>query len=798
MNAFLLTRQWHDTPQGITLELWCTSQCAQNAQHTLPVRILITQQEAIFFIRQKDLSRVALLLNKNSYRVGTNLFNNYQNQQVIPLYFLSYRTARDNETRLKQHNIPVWEADIRPPERYLMERFITGGLTIQGSAQHHNNYIEYQNPKLSPQAFTPQLRSLSVDIETSMDAKTLYSIAVYNQEVQHVFMVDTEKPEQNPRQKNMTLYSSEHACLQSFFDFIAHYNPDTLIGWNFIQFDLKVLQALCQKYKLPLNLGRANQSIKWREDKSNNRHYITIPGRLALDGIELLKSATYNFTSFKLDDVGQQLLGEGKLIKTNPLNSQQRGQEITTLYKTNKPQLAKYNLQDCKLVWDIFAKTKLFEFAIVRSQLTGLLMDRMGGSVAAFEFSYLPKLHRKGYIAPNLGELQSSIISPGGYVLDSKPGIYNNILVLDFKSLYPSIIRSFHIDPYAYWYADHQQLKEHDIIPGFNDAYFAKQEHILPNIIKELWQARDLAKANNNQPLSQAIKIIMNSFYGVLGSTGCRFFDPRVCSSITLRGHQIIQQTKEWIEQNGSQVIYGDTDSVFVWVGNNKTEQQALNIGRTLAKGLNTYWQNLLRQEYDIPCALEIEFETLYLQFLMPTIRNSSQGSKKRYAGIINQNGQKKLIFKGLENVRTDWTPLAKDFQLTLYTKVFNQEPVKDYINKVVQEVLKGERDTQLIYRKRLRRNLNDYQKNIPPHVQAAHKLMQLDNTQTEPQKGDWIEYVLTVNGPEPIIQNAPKSHSPMAYDLYIERQLKPVADSVLQFIDLRFDEITTAQMGLF
>ena len=182
----------------------------------------------------------------------------------------------------------------------------------------------------------------------------------------------------------------------------------------------------------------------------------------------------------------------------------------------------------------------------------------------------------------------------------------------------------------------------------------------------------------------------------------------------------------------------------------------------------------------------------------MPTIRNSSQGSKKRYAGIINNNGQKKLIFKGLENVRTDWTALAKDFQLTLYTKVFNQEPVKNYINKVVQEVLKGERDTQLIYRKRLRRNLNDYQKNIPPHVQAAHKLMQLDNTQTEPQKGDWIEYVLTVNGPEPIIQNAPKSHSPIAYDLYIERQLKPIADSVLQFIDLRFDEITTAQMGLF
>ncbi|WP_054114153.1 DNA polymerase II [Marinagarivorans algicola] len=828
MQAFLLTRQWHDTPQGITLELWCT--CATPTAKKPPphaLRILITQQEAVFFVQQKDLTRIAQLLTdnrstqnnsaNNSYRTGTKVFKNDQNTPVVPLYFLSYRAARDNEARLTQHNIPVWEADIRPPERYLMERFITGGLTIEGPSRTYTDHIEYYNPKLNPLIFTPQLRSLSVDIETSMDAQQLYSITAYNHEAQHVFMVnhttahdssdaDTDTDTDTENINNHIHYlPSEHACLGAFLHFIQHYNPDCLIGWNFIQFDLKVLKALCQKHKVAFNLGRAQQPIKWREDKSTNRYYITIPGRLALDGIELLKAATYNFASFKLDNVAQELLGERKLIENNPLNSQQGGQTITTLYKTNQQQLAKYNLQDCKLVWDIFAKTKLFEFAIVRSQLTGLLMDRMGGSVAAFEFSYLPKLHRKGYIAPNLGELQSSIISPGGYVLDSQPGIYSNVLVLDFKSLYPSIIRTFHIDPYAYWYAQHQQLSPSVTIPGFNNAYFSKEEHLLPTIIKELWQARDQAKANNDQPLSQAIKIIMNSFYGVLGSTGCRFFDPRICSSITLRGHQIIQQTKHWIEQNGSQVIYGDTDSVFVWVGNDKTEEQALAIGTTLAAGLNQYWQNVLRSEYDIPCALEIEFETLYLQFLMPTIRNSSQGSKKRYAGVVHHDGQKKIIFKGLENVRTDWTALAKNFQLALYTKVFNNEPVEQYINDTVQNVLKGNMDEQLIYRKRLRRNLEDYQKNIPPHVQAAHKLARQYTQQTTaydwqppPQKGDWIEYLLTVNGPEPIAQNKNIPTSPIAYDQYIERQLKPIADSVLQFIGLSFDSITTTQMGLF
>ncbi|MDZ7925336.1 MAG: DNA polymerase domain-containing protein [Marinagarivorans sp.] len=288
--------------------------------------------------------------------------------------------------------------------------------------------------------------------------------------------------------------------------------------------------------------------------------------------------------------------------------------------------------------------------------------------------------------------------------------------------------------------------------------------------------------------------MIMNSFYGVLGSTGCRFFDPRVCSSITLRGHQILQQTQHWIEAQGHQVIYGDTDSVFVWVGNERSEQQALDIGKKLAVILNHNWQQKLQADYGIVSALEIEFETHYLKFLMPTIRNSTQGSKKRYAGLINKKGEQKIIFKGLENVRTDWTELAKHFQKTLYTMVFNGDAVEAYIQKTTLEVLNGQRDHELIYAKRLRQHLELYQKNVPPHVQAARKLP----PQQQPKRGETVSYLLTVNGPEPITDDNPKPASAIAYDEYIERQLKPVADSVLQFIGLNFDEITSSQLNLF
>ena len=115
-----------------------------------------------------------------------------------------------------------------------------------------------------------------------------------------------------------------------------------------------------------------------------------IPGRVTLDGIDLLKTATYNFPSFSLENVSQTLLGVGKEID----DVDNRGEEITRKFRHDKQALAKYNLMDCKLVWDIFIKTQLLEFAILRSTLTGLELDRIGGSVAAFTNLYLPKLHQ--------------------------------------------------------------------------------------------------------------------------------------------------------------------------------------------------------------------------------------------------------------------------------------------------------------------------------------------------------------------------------------------------------------------
>ncbi|NRA24441.1 MAG: DNA polymerase II, partial [Oleispira sp.] len=394
---------------------------------------------------------------------------------------------------------------------------------------------------------------------------------------------------------------------------------------------------------------------------------------------------------------------------------------------------------------------------------------------------------------------------PGGFVMDSRPGLYDSILVLDFKSLYPSIIRTFNIDPMGLI----EGLKNSDkAIEGFVGGYFDRQKHCLPGLISMLGSQRDQAKKEFNHHLAQAIKIIMSSFYGVLGSEGCRFFDVRLASSITQRSHEIIQRSAQWIQTQGFDVIYGDTDSVFVWLKEKKNQEQADKIGQQLSADLNSWWKNTIQQEHQLESQLEIEYETHYQRFFMPSIRGAETGSKKRYAGTVVKktkagDNEIETVFKGLEAVRSDWTPLARQFQQQLFERIFSEQPFEQWMKDEVAELMLGKKNQQLIYRKRLRRPLSEYQRNIPPHAKAAAVLELWREQQGLPllyeNRGGWIQYLITTNGPQPIeVYDSVKSALQIDYQHYLEKQLAPVCDGLLQLYDTSFAEICGQQMSLF
>ncbi len=786
-QGFVLTRSSHDYRGRVQIEYWLSSDDG-------PIRLLVDAQRPVFFINKPDLEKATELCRPHQQHVElvTLPLKTFNDEFAVAIYTNTLHQAYLIQAALKRSDVQMLEADLRPHDRYLMERFAYGGVACRGIHEKKSTYTQINTTQLKKGDYQPRLSAVSLDIECAMNGE-LFSIGLAGdkacQHSREVLMIGEPQAADTP----ISWQADERELLLALCQRITELDPDLIIGWNLINFDLRILIERAKRHGLKLKIGRNHSQASWRPTQSDaHKGYITIPGRIAIDGISSLKSATWSFTSFSLENVAQELLGRGKKVDGDV---DDRIAEIEHNFHHDKPALAAYNLEDCELVLDIFEHTKIIDYLVLRSRMTGLEMDRAGGSVAAFTNLYLPKLHRGGYVAPNL-PTSGGLASPGGYVMDSKPGLYRNVLVLDFKSLYPSIIRTFKVDPMGLI----EGLKNPtDSLPGFRGAMFHRDKHCLPEIITSLWKQRDQAKQNKNDVLSQAIKIIMNSFYGVLGSGGCRFYDTRLASSITLRGHAIMQTTSQWIEEQGYSVIYGDTDSTFVSLDETLNAKQCASIGNQLQELINQRWTQTLKEEFNIENELEIEFETQFEQFLMPTIRGSDIGSKKRYAGLIidPQTRDERLVFKGLENVRTDWTQLARKFQASLFDLVFHHKDPSELIASTVEQTLNGERDDDLIYTKQLRRKLDNYIKNVPPQVRAARmadeKNRTLGKTLKYQNKG-WVSYLITVNGPEPVEYRQSK----IDYDHYITKQLKPIADGVLPFIGLDFDALTSNQGELF
>jgi DNA polymerase-2 len=346
------------------------------------------------------------------------------------------------------------------------------------------------------------------------------------------------------------------------------------------------------------------------------------------------------------------------------------------------------------------------------------------------------------------------------------------VWVFDFKSLYPSLIRTFNIDPLSYV---PPPAAEADLLrtPG---GAFRRAPAILPGLLEELFPRREAAQKAGDQVASNAIKILMNSFYGVLGTPACRFYNPALANSITGMGKEILLWAKQWFEDRGYRVLYGDTDSLFV-ASAVVDERLASEQGGELAASLNAALAHHVQERWRLASRLSLKFEKLYLRLLLPRARNSERGASKRYAGLRQGSaGENSVEFVGMEAVRSDWTALAKQVQRELYRRLFTDQPVDAYLVDVVQRVRKGALDEALVYRKNLRKRAQEYTATTPPHVAAARKSAQ--------PPGRSISYVMTVAGPEPtdsIQHTLDREH-------YVAKQVKPVAEPVLAALGLDFD----------
>lgn len=769
ISGFILSSHYYDTYNSIELHFYISTTIG-------PVKVVITDFRPVFFIESSnDEISVPNLVERKS--VGLKSFSG---QKVDALYFKKQSDLYGAKDYLASKGVRTFESDVRPAERFLMERFINGEVTISGECVDQGNLKIFVNPGLSKGRHEIKPKVLSFDIETSM-GNDLFSIGVHyyedNREFKNVHMVaDKYKVVHD----ELTYYSSEKDVLIAFKNELLKEDPDFILGWHVIGFDLMFIERKFQQYSIPFNFGRDGEKNRLVERKGMG-YFATIPGRVVLDGPPTLRGAFYSFENFKLDTVASELLGVGKDISESGMS---KVAEIERRFREDKEALAKYNLLDCILVSDIFKKTDLIKLCITRSTISGMVIDRLGSSTGAFDHLMLPLIHRKGFVAPNILDIQRDAHAAGGLVLDPKVGLFENVIVLDFKSLYPSIIKTFKIDPYS------RIMSDHSMIETPTGHKFSRTENILPDFITDMFEKRQAAKELGDSHLSMAIKILMNSFYGVMGSPGCRFYHADLPSAITGTGQWVLKEAIKYFENQGYDVIYGDTDSVFVKL---KPEDifRIKEKAAELVRGSNEYISKKIQTNFGAESFLEIEFEKVFKRFFLPKARGSEGGAKKRYAGFITDNGKEELYFAGMEVVRSDWTKVAKKFQYTLFEKMFHDEDMEEYIKEFVERLKNHEFDDKLVYKKRLTKSIDEYVKVIPAHVKAA--IILRDKTGKAQEKS--IEYVMTLSGPFP----SELEYTNIDYDHYIEKQIRPLADSVLSIYDKSFDDLITGdQLTLF
>jgi DNA polymerase-2 len=508
---------------------------------------------------------------------------------------------------------------------------------------------------------------------------------------------------------------------------------------------------------------------------------VGIPGRLVLDGLSLLRGAFVRMERHSLDFVARQVLGEGKT-----LDGKHKAEEILETFRCDRERFVQYNLTDARLVLEILDTLALVDLAVARSLLTGLPPDRVSSSVAAFDFLYLKELSKRDIVAPSVRASMeaAAVVMGGGHVFEPAPGLYEEVLVLDFKSLYPSLIRTFQIDPLGY--LESPEPGGNPIVAP-NGARFRRQSGILTELLDELIPRREQAKRQGKDVESLAIKILMNSFFGVLGTPVCRFYNPEIANAITSSGRQLLLWSKTQLEEWNYRVLYGDTDSLFVEVGATDSDDTE-SLGQELVDRLNKNLAHHVRERWGVESQLEAELEKVFVRLFLPPVRHGTAGARKRYAGLVRRADRLEVDFTGLEAVRRDWTDLARQVQRELYRRFFLDEPVGEYLMGMAEALRAGKLDDLLIYRKALRKDLEAYTTTTPPHVVAARKLAG--------PPGRLISYYMTLAGPEP----AEQLGSPIDYQHYLDKQLRPVAEPVLAHLQLEFAKVIgdDRQLDLF
>ncbi len=756
-EVFILTSEWLDEGKGHEIRLYGRSEALG------PVAMVFDEVPPLFFVdRAEKLPSLDVSLERKAVKLKT-----IGGRDVDALYFRTWKALRQASERFAATGVRHYEADVRPADRFLMERFINGTAQIMGKSEKVNGLLTFRNPKIKAgRGKVPEMVVVSLDIETGVSDGQLYSIAVHlrgrGREEKSVFMLADRRED---LRDHLSLYPSEKAVLRAFLKWFREEDPDLIIGWHVIGFDLMYLERKCREWDTELDLARGDRKILLTE-KPGSGYFATISGRVVIDGPPALRHAGHRFPNFKLETVARTLLQTGKLITSD----HNKVAEIERRFREDKPALARYNLEDCVLVTEIFEKTEVISLLVQRTRFSGLLLDQFGIAKAAFDHYYLPKLHRLGFVAENAENREATAATP--WELEPVAGIYKDVVFLDLSNLYPSLIRTFKIEPLAHRKADT------GAVTTPSGHRFSPTEHLLPELLERLMVRREEARKQGRTITVKAATIQLRVLCKVLHTKTSRFYTPELSSALQSMAQWVAGESRNFLEGKGYRVVRSDEDALFLALKENETALPKPS-GIMIARSLGDYWRERLEREFHISSCLDIRYGGHYRKFVQPHTKGQEDG--KCFAGLGEA-----MILEGMDHVISDWTEMARKFLREWFRRFFEEEELEGWLRDLVNRLKRGAEDGNLVYEKRIRKDLKEYAKNAPAHIRAARMLS---------QPGPRIRYLRTKRGPIPEALN-PKD---IDYEHYIRKQVRPIAELILTLKGKSFRSVTEPeQISLF
>jgi len=594
----------------------------------------------------------------------------------------------NKKSKYRPRGFDTYEADVLFVYRYLIDKDIRNGIEVNDlyfSLHKLDRYIPWDDTYCKgAECPYSSKRVLFLDVETVSESSKQISIIgmwdSFSKQYLQLYWRETKGIDH----EYIRYFRDEVSVLNAFIDYIRKIRPDIFV--SFTKFDMMVLLRRMRDLKIPYrglsDIFKVYVSSERDPDKKSKRSdYLSIGGIEYIDLQEVYEKVEGGQRFQTLDFISKVVLGHGKI----PLKHGSIGET----WKRDYRNVLYYNLRDVHLIKQIDRKLKLIDEYLdpIRRKVGCSFNDAMYAARVA-DISYLRLLHGKMILRTRPVEKVRRRYS-GAIVLKAIPGIHDWVVCVDFKSLYPSIIRTFNIGWDTYDASGDISLEGARYVSSTKSWTVQLLEEMAP-ILDENKRQQKLAREKRDWDLLNALKrrrlaykSIVNGIYGFFGFPGdperhlpaSRFYSIAIAESITIAARNVLKKSIEICKEIGYEAIMGDTDSLFVKMRTG-SENEAEQIRDKIQSRLHDY----ISRHYGVdPSLIILEIDEIYKRLIVL--------AKKRYAGKT-LDGRK--VFKGLEIVRKDQSELTIETQEGLIDLMLNgadKQKIKNFIEKQIRKL---------------------------------------------------------------------------------------------------------------